>query len=87
MKPLACCAVLIVGLMSAACRPVPPAPTPEPTLLLESIRAILDYINSSDADVLTAAEAIFLGQVTAVSPTHFNQDSGEYYTETPCAIG
>ena len=59
-------------------------PTPTPTVEIVCIRVIFEVIVSGDADVLTVTEAAFLGEVTAISPTHFNQDSGQYY---PDAMG
>lgn len=72
---------LCLGLgLVAACRPTPEAPgeavSPTPEM---KIRLILEPIIASDADALAAAEVIFLGEVTAISPTRFNQDSGEYW--------
>jgi hypothetical protein len=79
--------VLLVCLLAlSACAPTgsePPAmrPTPTATLELVCIRVISEVMVSGDADVLAETEAAFLGEVTAISPTHFNQDSGQYYTD------
>ncbi len=76
-------ALLLVCLLAlAACRPAglePPVATDEPTPELTAIRVIVDWIIPGDEDLLAVADAIFLGEVTALSPTTFNQDSGAYY--------
>ena len=75
--------VLLVFLLAlVACVPTgaePAAAMPTSTIEIVCIRVMSEVIIAGDADVLAAAEAAFLGEVTAISPTHFNQDSGEYY--------
>ena len=79
--------VLLICLLAlAACAPagVEPAavlPSPTPTVEIVCIRVIFEVMVSGDADVLAEMEAAFLGEVIAISPTHFNQDSGQYYTD------
>ena len=71
--------LLVCLLALAACRPAglePPVATDEPTPELTAIRVIVDWIIPGDEDLLAVADAIFLGEVTALSPTTFNQDSG-----------
>jgi hypothetical protein len=83
--------VLLVSFLFVlvACRPagLEPAavlPTPTPTVEIDCIRVVFEIAIAGDADVLAETEAAFLGEVTAISPTHFNQDSGQYY---PDAMG
>lgn len=73
--------LLCVGaVLPAACRSTPSsAPISGPTPELAGIRVILDRAIESDEGLLAAAEAVFLGEVIAISPTRFNQDSGDYY--------
>jgi len=47
----------------------------------KSIRFILDYVISPPAEIINQAELIFVGQVRDISPTYWNQDSGEYWEE------
>lgn len=77
--------VLLVFLLTlVACAPAsaePAATTPALTLMEERIciQVMYEVAIANDADALAATEAAFLGEVIAISPTHFNQDSGEYY--------
>ena len=76
--------ILVFLLALAACGQPPlepPVATDEPTPELTAIRVIVDWIIPGDEALLAAADAIFLGEVTALSPTNFNQDSGAYYDE------
>jgi len=72
--------VILFALALAACVPTgvePAAVLPSPEL--EAIRVIVDWIIPRDEELLAAANAVFLGKVVALSPTTFNQDSGQYY--------
>ena len=76
--------VLLFAFALAACVPTggePAAVLPSPTPELEAIRVMADWIIPRDEELLAVADAVFLGEVTAISPTHFNQDSGAYYTD------
>ncbi len=77
--------LLLVFLLALAACGQPPLEPPvakdEPTPELTAIRVIVDWIIPGDEALLAAADAIFLGEVTALSPTTFNQDSGAYYDE------
>jgi hypothetical protein len=80
-------AVLLVGLFAlAACvptgsEPLAVMPTLTPTAELVCIRVALEVQVDDDAGALAATEAAFLGEIIDISPTHFNQDSGEYYED------
>ncbi len=75
------CLLALAACAPAGSEPLAVMPTPTPTVEIVCIRVVFEVIVSGDADVLAQTEAAFLGEVTAISPTHFNQDSGQYYTD------
>lgn len=73
---------LVFLLALAACGSTgvePAAEMPTATVEIVCLRVMSEVMIAGDADVLAETEAAFLGEVTAISPTHFNRDSGEYY--------
>lgn len=70
-----------------ACRPAPSPPlatptepaSPEPSG--DIIQIERSYVLLSREDLIEQADEIFLGQVQRISPTRWNQDSGEYWEE------
>jgi hypothetical protein len=73
----------IAALLLAACVVAEPAATPSPTPVpdtqQEVVHVILDYASVPYEQIIDDSEAIFLGQVVDISPTNWNQDSGEYW--------
>ena len=66
-----CCAAALL----AACASWAPA-TPTPQVVVE---VMLDYMAMPYEQIIADSGAIFVGQVLEVSPTSWNQDSGEYW--------
>jgi hypothetical protein len=56
---------------------VPPTTTPEIYAAIES-----SYALEPRTEMIKTADAIFAGRVTDISPTQYNQDSGEYWEQT-----
>lgn len=76
-------AFIAVLLLLAACAPdlLVTSPTAVPTSAGQTVEVILDYELLSRAQMIAAADAIFVGQVNDISPTSWNQDSGQYWEQ------
>lgn len=72
----------------AACAPAPSPAQAEPTAQVEpepsrmTVEVERSYVLLSFEQMVDQADTIFLGQVQHISPTRWNQDSGEYWQET-----
>lgn len=57
-----------------------PAPT-IPTADRQTMEVILDYALLTRSQMIDSADAIFVGRVTDISPTTWNQDNGQYWEQ------
>ncbi len=62
--------------------PVPMAATPTDKVVIV-IDQDFSYLYVSKQDMMKQADVIFLGKVTSISPTRWNQDSGEPWKNDP----
>ena len=62
--------------------PVSPGATAVPPNAPQEIRVEPSYTLVSRDEMIKTADAIFAGQIIDISPTQFNQDSGEYWELT-----
>ena len=47
----------------------------------QTVHFSTEYVIDTPEDVIERADAIFVGKVLSISPTHWNQDSGNYWEE------
>lgn len=65
------------GFVAVGATAVPPTTTPEIRVITE-----FSYALEPRTEMIKSADAIFAGQIIDISPTQYNQDSGEYWEQT-----
>lgn len=86
---------LLFFLTLAACatatqiEPNPAAPTAVPPTATLEIRTVTEFSYALEPreEMIKTADVIFAGRVTDISPTQYNQDSGEYWEQTTVEEG
>lgn len=71
--------VLVVTELLVAC--VANSVNPNPTLPVIHRSQSFSYVGMTVEQVIDDADIIFLGQVTSISPSRWNQDTGEYWED------
>lgn len=79
-RVLAFCTVMIIGLLLMACRQNE-TDMMSPSSSSQIVHYSMEHLINDPEDVIKNSDLIFAGKVLFISPTYWNQDSGEYWQE------